>query len=182
MLYSPTLLTTLDERCYHGPIFQIKLSLQQADSTARAITIHYTITQLPTHTHTCVHPDTHRREQTHRDKVGLTCLFTETHLHTHPHTQHKHFHPHPCTLCLSASRRLDTLPPGSQSMCFESFPCNLPRFGAGYLAAVDNSTGSRQDKVGFDREQVQMVAVSPRCCMETNKSAEIGSSATARPC
>ena len=63
--------------------------------------------------------------------------------------------------------------------------CNCPKTPLSFcssLSAVDNSTGSRQDKVGFDREQVQMVAVSPRCCMETNKSAEIGSSATARPC
>lgn len=182
MLSSPTLLTALDERYYHGPIFQIKLSLQQADSTASVLTIHYTIAHLPTPTQTHVYSDTHRHEQTHGDKLGLTRLFTETHLHTHTHTQHKHFPPHPHALCLSAPRRLDTLPPGSQSTYSESFPYNLPRFRVGYLAAIDNSTGSRQEKVGFDRERVQMVAVSPRCCMETNKSAEIGSSAAARPC
>lgn len=64
-------------------------------------------------------------------------------------------------------------------MTSEPFLCNFSRFWPGSLAEVDNSTGSQEERVGFDREQVQMVAVSPRCCMETNKPAEIGSSASA---
>lgn len=47
------------------------------------------------------------------------------------------------------------------------------------LAGVDNSTGSQQERVGFDGEPVQMVAASPRCCMETNKRAAIGNLAPA---
>lgn len=183
VLHSPTLLTTLDERFYHGPIFQIKLSLQQADSTARVLTIHYTTTHLPTHTHSCVHTDTHRHEQTHRDKLGLTHTFVHRNTFARTYTHSAQILPspamYPLPQCPQAPGHIASREPVH---VLESFPCNLPRFRAGYLAAVDNSTGSWQEKVGFDREQVQMVAVGPRCCMETNKSAEIGSSATARPC
>lgn len=74
------------------------------------------------------------------------------------------------------------LAPGTQFTPSDPFPCKLPGFWPGSLADVDNSTGSQQETVGFDREQVQMVAGSPRCCMETNKPAEIGSLAPAWPC
>ena len=130
------------------------------------------------HMYTQTHADMNKHMETNLDSH----VCAQKHLHTRTHTQHKHFPPHPHAFCLSAPTRLDMLPLGSQSTCSESFPYNLPRFRAGYLDATDNSTGSRQEKVGFDRERVQMVAVSPRCCMETNKSAEIGSSAAARPC
>lgn len=72
--------------------------------------------------------------------------------------------------------------PESQFTPSEPFACKLLSFWPGYLADVDKSIGSQQEGVGFDGEQVQMVAVSPRCYMETNKPAEIGSLAPAWPC
>ena len=122
VLYSPTLLTTLDERCYHGPIFQIKLSLQQADSTARVLTIHYTITHLPPHIHvyTQTHTDVNKHIETKLD--SHTRLFTETHLYAHTHSTSTSLPTH----VPSAS-----VPPGAWTHCPQgASPCALSPFPA----------------------------------------------------
>lgn len=114
----------------------------------------------------------------HRDKLGLTHTFIQNRFaRTYTHSA-QILPPQPCTLCLSALRRWTHCP--GASPCARVLSCNLPRFRAGYLAAVDTALVAMYRKWALTGEQVQMVAVGPRCCMETNKSAEM-SLATVRP-
>lgn len=109
-----------------------------------------------------------------------TCTRTCTHAHTH-RVRPSSSKPMYC-LSLSAPQGPGHNTLERQFMPSEPFACKLSSFWLGDLADVGNSPGSQQERVGFDWEQVQMVAVSPRCCMETNKPGEIGSSASAWPC
>lgn len=90
---------------------------------------------------------------------------------------------YPCTLCLSPCPPMS---PGSWTHCLRE-PLHVPwalgpqaaQLVKGCLVGADNSAGSQKERVGFDGEPVQMVAASPRCCMETNKQAAFGNLAPA---
>lgn len=127
------------------------------------------------HTHTDV--DT----QAHRGKLGLTRVHIHRNTHTHTNGTTTSLPAHVPSASATPQGPAHTVPE-SQPMPSEPFACKLLSFWPGYLADVDNSISSQQERAGFDGEQVQMVAVSPRCCMETNKPAEIGSLAPAWPC
>lgn len=133
----------------------------------------------------------------HRAKLELTHANIHRNMpeytHVQTHTRHTHItQPNPqqhtpCTsllaevLCPSPQGPRHTAPV-SQFVPSEPFPGKLPSFWSGCLVDVNNSIGSHQETVSFDQEQVQMVAVSPRCCIETNQHAATKNSALAWPC
>lgn len=117
------------------------------------------------------------RVHTHRHKhieANLNSHSTNSQTHTCIYTQHNQFPPSSAPTPSSPGHPA----PGSQLCPLRPLHASCQASG-GYLAGVDNRTGSQQERVGSDGEQVQMVAVSLRCCMETNKPAEIGNLAPA---
>ena len=123
MLYSPTLLTTLDERCYHGPIFQIKLSLHR-------LTPQLELLPFTTPSHSCPHTHIHVYTQTHTD----VNKHIETKLDSHVYSQKHictHTHTHSTSTSIPTHVPSASVPPGTWTHCPQgASPCAPSPFPA----------------------------------------------------